>query len=86
MRLQVAQPDTDLASAAVHIYFDQKELGVIGPGGSIEIEIPHDERFPYEVLAVCGHNRVAFLGHKDVALQVRWSLRTHSIELYRTNS
>ena len=81
MKLRITQPDTGIASTAVRISFNQQDIGVIGPGGAIDQEIPHDEHFPYEVTVVCGMHRATYHGHGDIELQVHWSLRTCTIEL-----
>lgn len=75
-----------MASAAVRIFFNQQNIGVIGPGGMIDQDFPHDQHFPYEVAAICGLYRAAFHGHGDADLQVFWSLQTCSMELRKLSS
>ena len=86
MNIQVTQPIAHLASAAVRITLDGQLLGVIGPGESVSYEDPsHDERFPYEIIASCGHLYATYHGHSDVNLQIHWSYRLPYMILQKTD-
>lgn len=86
MKIQITQPDTYLASAAVRITLGGKLLGVIGPGESVCYEDPtHDDRYPYELVATCGHIYTTYYAHGDINLQVHWSLRSPYMMLQKYN-
>lgn len=81
MRIVVTQVKNEYASAGVVVYVQGTRIGSIGPGDTVEAQVPDTDRC--EVRVECGFYRKSMVLVSSADLLVSWSLKPPDIVLER---